>query len=214
MSATISLASNSASGAIERSRPSSCSCGSGHADDVEFDIAAARVTRQRVVDPPLDFLDVAGGLCEDRLEVHVASPCPVPAVAAGGRSDLLLGLDLVNGALRAGLFRGCARRMAATETTMAAAKPSVRAGVLAATIVALVTLSIATFELSMADFPSGARHHGDRAAGGAAVLRMPRVVGIAIAAHPQRRREVRDARLRSARRRCWRCNTRRCRRSI
>jgi hypothetical protein len=48
-----------------------------------------------------------------------------------------------------------ATRMAATDTTMAAAKPSVRTGVLAATIVALVTLFIATFELSMADFPSG-----------------------------------------------------------
>jgi hypothetical protein len=45
--------------------------------------------------------------------------------------------------------------MAATDTTMAASPPSVRAGVLAATVVALVTLSIATFELSMADFPSG-----------------------------------------------------------
>jgi hypothetical protein len=48
-----------------------------------------------------------------------------------------------------------ATRMAATDTTIAAAKPSVRAGVLAATIVAGVTLFIATFELSMADFPSG-----------------------------------------------------------
>jgi len=38
---------------------------------------------------------------------------------------------------------------------MAASPPSVRAGVLAATVVALVTLFIATFELSMADFPSG-----------------------------------------------------------
>jgi hypothetical protein len=34
-------------------------------------------------------------------------------------------------------------------------RPSVRAGVLAAAVVALVTLFIATFELSMADFPSG-----------------------------------------------------------
>jgi hypothetical protein len=48
-----------------------------------------------------------------------------------------------------------ATRMAATDTTIAAAKPSVRAGVLAATLVAGVTLFIATFELSMADFPSG-----------------------------------------------------------
>ena len=45
--------------------------------------------------------------------------------------------------------------MAATETTSAAAaKPSVRAGVLAAAIVSVVTLAIATFELSMGDFPS------------------------------------------------------------
>ncbi|MFO1109683.1 MAG: hypothetical protein U1E61_10910 [Bradyrhizobium sp.] len=45
--------------------------------------------------------------------------------------------------------------MAATETTTAAAaRPSVVAGVLAAGIVSLVTLGIATFELSMSDFPS------------------------------------------------------------
>lgn len=50
--------------------------------------------------------------------------------------------------------------MAGVETTApglqkaATAGPSVRAGVLAATIVCLVTLSIATFELSMGDFPS------------------------------------------------------------
>jgi hypothetical protein len=36
----------------------------------------------------------------------------------------------------------------------AAARPSVRAGVLAAVVVCLVTLAIATFELSMGDFPS------------------------------------------------------------
>jgi hypothetical protein len=45
--------------------------------------------------------------------------------------------------------------MATTDPTTAAAKPSVRSAVLAATIVAVVTLFIATFELSMADFPSG-----------------------------------------------------------
>jgi hypothetical protein len=45
--------------------------------------------------------------------------------------------------------------MAAGETTrLGARRPSVRAGVLAAAIVALVTLGIATFELSMGDFPS------------------------------------------------------------
>jgi hypothetical protein len=44
--------------------------------------------------------------------------------------------------------------MAGTEMTSAAARPSVRAGVLAVTIVSLITLVIATFELSMGDFPS------------------------------------------------------------
>jgi hypothetical protein len=45
--------------------------------------------------------------------------------------------------------------MEAVETTTGSAqRPSVRLGVLAATIVALVTLCIATFELSMGDFPS------------------------------------------------------------
>src|SRR5512139_1792174 len=43
--------------------------------------------------------------------------------------------------------------MAETETASAPA-PSVRAGVLAAAIVSLVTLGIATFEMSMGDFPS------------------------------------------------------------
>ena len=61
---------------------------------------------------------------------------------------------MVNGALRApfGSARGA---MAAGETTRLSARtPSVRVGVLAAAIVALVTLAIATFELSMGDFPS------------------------------------------------------------
>jgi hypothetical protein len=44
--------------------------------------------------------------------------------------------------------------MAGVEKTILAARPSVRTGVLAAAIVSLVTLSIATFELSMGDFPS------------------------------------------------------------
>jgi len=44
--------------------------------------------------------------------------------------------------------------MAGVETTGLAARPSVRTSVLAAAIVSLVTLSIATFELSMGDFPS------------------------------------------------------------
>lgn len=45
------------------------------------------------------------------------------------------------------------RAMKGPETATATA-PSVRAGVLAATVVSLVTLGVATFELSMGDFPS------------------------------------------------------------
>jgi hypothetical protein len=44
--------------------------------------------------------------------------------------------------------------MAEMETISAAVRPSVRTGVLAASIVSLVTLAIATFEQSMGDFPS------------------------------------------------------------
>lgn len=42
-----------------------------------------------------------------------------------------------------------------TSTTAAAAKPSVRAALLTALVVSAVTLGIATFELSMSDWPSG-----------------------------------------------------------
>jgi hypothetical protein len=41
------------------------------------------------------------------------------------------------------------------QTTTAAAGPSVRAALAAATLVSVVTLSVATFELAMADWPSG-----------------------------------------------------------
>jgi hypothetical protein len=44
--------------------------------------------------------------------------------------------------------------MAGLETTVLAARPSARTAVLAAAVVSLVTLSIATIELSMGDFPS------------------------------------------------------------
>src|SRR6185436_11567994 len=44
---------------------------------------------------------------------------------------------------------------AITQTTAAAAGPSVRAALVAATLVSVVTLSIAIFELAMADWPSG-----------------------------------------------------------
>ncbi len=41
-----------------------------------------------------------------------------------------------------------------SQTTAAAAKPSVRNALVAATLISAVTLAIATFELSMADWPS------------------------------------------------------------
>lgn len=44
---------------------------------------------------------------------------------------------------------------AAPETGSATAKPSVRAGLVAATVICAGTLLLATFELSMADWPSG-----------------------------------------------------------
>ena len=44
---------------------------------------------------------------------------------------------------------------ATTETTIAATRPSVRAALLAAATVSIGTLLLATFELSMADWPSG-----------------------------------------------------------
>ena len=40
------------------------------------------------------------------------------------------------------------------ETTIAATRPSVRTALLAATVISIGTLLLATFELSMADFPS------------------------------------------------------------
>ena len=55
-------------------------------------------------------------------------------------------------------MRAQTKGMAETAGQIATAAPaggSVRAGVLAAVTVSLVTLSIATFELSMADWPSG-----------------------------------------------------------
>jgi hypothetical protein len=42
-----------------------------------------------------------------------------------------------------------------TSTTTSAARPPVRAALLAALVISAVTLGIATFELSMADWPSG-----------------------------------------------------------
>ena len=41
------------------------------------------------------------------------------------------------------------------QTTTAAAGPSVRAALAAATLISAVTLLVATFELAMADWPSG-----------------------------------------------------------
>ena len=158
MSATISLASNSASGRdrAERDRPVA-PAGRRHADDVEFDIAAARVPRQRVFDPPRDLLDGGRGLCEKRLEVHVAPPVPAVPGDGGGRSGrIIVGADLVNGALRAGFFRGCARRRWRQRTRQwRQARPRFAPACWRLPSSRWSTLLIATFELSMADFPSG-----------------------------------------------------------
>ena len=67
---------------------------------------------------------------------------------------------MVNGALRAGPQQTAEVEQEAMAgptpaTTMAAAGPSVRAPLAAATLVSAVTLSVATFELAMADWPSG-----------------------------------------------------------
>ena len=67
---------------------------------------------------------------------------------------------MVNGALRAGAGQTAEAKYQAMAgptpaTTMAAAGWSVRAPLAAATLVSAVTLSVATFELAMADWPSG-----------------------------------------------------------
>jgi hypothetical protein len=67
---------------------------------------------------------------------------------------------MVNGALRTGPQQTAEVEQEAMAgptpaTTMAVAGPSVRAPLAAATLVSAVTLSVATFELAMADWPSG-----------------------------------------------------------
>jgi hypothetical protein len=67
---------------------------------------------------------------------------------------------MVNGALRAGPQQTAEVEQEAMAgptpaSTMAAAGPSVRAPLAAATLISAVTLSVATFELAMADWPSG-----------------------------------------------------------
>lgn len=67
---------------------------------------------------------------------------------------------MVNGALRAGPGQTAEAEHGAMAgptpaTTMAAAGPSVRAPLAAAALVSVVTLTVATFELAMADWPSG-----------------------------------------------------------
>ena len=76
----------------------------------------------------------------------------------------------------------------APQTTIGGDRPSVRAPLAAATLVSAVTLSVATFELAMADWPSGFVLLGGRAADGADVLRLRTMVGDAAAPHPTRRR--------------------------
>src|SRR3977135_685735 len=66
--------------------------GAGHADDVEFDVAAERMAVERTRHPPLDLIEGCRRLGE-KLEVHIApsSVAVSPAVAADHPLGLLLG---------------------------------------------------------------------------------------------------------------------------
>ena len=84
MSATISDASHRASGATDlRLMVQLPLRGPGHADDVEFDVAAKRVPVERISHPPLDLREGRRGFGKIPIEIHFAPPiCVGPAVAA------------------------------------------------------------------------------------------------------------------------------------
>ena len=75
-------------------------------------------------------------------------------------------------------------------TTAAATGPSVRAPLAAAIAISAFTLSVATFELAMADWPSGFVLLAVVPLMALRVLRLRPVVRDAVAAYPERRREV------------------------
>src|SRR5437588_8416132 len=75
--------------------------GAGHADDVEFDIAAERMPLQRAADPPFDLVDGRRGFCVKLIEVHIRPLyCGQPSRGGGPASGAIVGADLVNGPLR------------------------------------------------------------------------------------------------------------------
>src|SRR5436190_838535 len=86
--------------------------------------------------------------------------CGRPDRGGGPTSGAIVGTDLVNGPLsrRERREQTCMAEtvpQATPEMTRAAARPSVRAALAAATIICVGTLLLATFELSLADWPSG-----------------------------------------------------------
>ena len=91
MSATMSEASHSASGATERRQMVQLpSPAGGHADDVEFDVAAQRVPVERPGDPVPDLVDGGRGFRKQRLGIRSRIPsngglADRPAAISGDR---------------------------------------------------------------------------------------------------------------------------------
>ena len=93
MSATISEASHSASGATDcRLMVQLPLLVRGIADDIEFHPAAERMPIQRVVDPRPDLIEGGRSFCKKRLEIHLRHPLRKSAAVAADRPvGLLLG---------------------------------------------------------------------------------------------------------------------------
>src|SRR5258705_3063463 len=167
MSATISDASHRASGSIDcrvtvqlflrlrgilttsNSMPRHSGCRS-----------SANITRRRISSR------VAEVLPKYRSR-SISCPLGLPPAGRGGRpsSGAIVGADMVNGPLRLVMERagtlsdGGAEQPgmaeAISQTTTAAAGPSVRAALASATAVSAFTLAVAAFQLGVAGWPSG-----------------------------------------------------------
>ena len=74
MSATISDASQSASGATDCRLMVQLPGLSGHADNVEFDVTAERMPLEREGHPPLDLIEGCRGFCKKLIEIHLHPP--------------------------------------------------------------------------------------------------------------------------------------------
>src|ERR1700679_1457881 len=61
--------------------PVSALARAGHADDVEFHMAAKRMTLKGVSDPALDLIDGRRCFCKKRLEIHVTPPATAASLA-------------------------------------------------------------------------------------------------------------------------------------